>query len=1114
MMTSVVILFAIVGVRKLQEWGFNPLREITSFVRRPWFERLLLLFFICGMVHYGATKGTNGTDNATPPSPGLMMTAAPVVSPVAVDSIGFSLPTNFPPVTNLCFWGIERDAASVSLGIAWPGAIHPVNNCIDLFGSWRLATNGWSRVAQVDIGGAQSNAVVHVDFADLPTNAMESTAFYLLADQSDTDGDGLSDVFERLVSGTSPSNIDSDGDGIGDGDEVALGTNPLSVDTDGDGISDAEEAGSVEMMPDDETFWLYTGSPLSIWLPYNYIDSAQTCVTLPYSYTVNGVTYAQIKLCVDGLLYLLNPQRPNGVVMGMLTEQLSLCDSPLSESHVAIAHFGADLVKTLDLCSSVTCGYNYRPRLGCCSIIELLRFGFANEQSLGFNHSFDCQVVFPRDRPNVFFLNYHARTYSRFLVEQNPTIGVQCPMLPPRHADERSYGLVWRPSVDSFSADRTVKFTIGLGTNPRSSDTDGDGIDDGDELAMGTNPLACDDAVTDLEQELPDGANTNAYYWVDVASVKYTHVTFSGDGESDLPDPNFMLAAGDPCRVKLLIGKAYSVSSRHPISVVGCSSDDIEIEGNGTTSLTISWPVEMYVVEGNGAGFMMDVIPNNLNGVFSWVDTCCPVTGYYDHFWFACDRNCACGGCCAEGYYCYEGYEKACEGGWCDCAEEPVDDPYAPEVDDGPYAAGVSVSFSKSVVIFEDAYTNMPGEVVSRRSTQTTLTCIAHGGERGGTAEFKLTGANRLLSVSGGTLPVTRFVPPGQRLSLEIVYEGVMASGGEEDIFASAEFTESETGRIISANDAFQTVVKVELEAVYEAPENKNPSRHVYGVGEQVKFRAFPALTGVRFSTRKLDVGDDGSDAFYELFDGQESVDASNEHTYTCPISANYHPPVVAEFAGVEYHPLMSILEPQEIVTRGVAMGANILDLFYSGNRWCWPYGIVGSACLVTTNYIGPMTVSFQGIAVSEVPCDVEDVITGCFTNGHYRTHTRQAGAGNAYYVRSNNFWFVDGARSESSEQNWIPDSRLNWKIPVGWHRKIPGVDNYHGVYAVDFEIAYDERSRPLLIGGGIDVYKQCRHIDLTGTYRTDKFGHWISRSRWCRVILDGVVIQSEHVDR
>jgi hypothetical protein len=45
----------------------------------------------------------------------------------------------------------------------------------------------------------------------------------------DTDGDGISDVYENLI-GTNPDNPDSDGDGISDGAEIAAGTDPLNSD--------------------------------------------------------------------------------------------------------------------------------------------------------------------------------------------------------------------------------------------------------------------------------------------------------------------------------------------------------------------------------------------------------------------------------------------------------------------------------------------------------------------------------------------------------------------------------------------------------------------------------------------------------------------------------------------------------------------------------------------------------------------------------------------------------------------------------------------------------------------------------------------------------------------
>ncbi|MFH1193716.1 MAG: hypothetical protein V1661_01845 [bacterium] len=67
------------------------------------------------------------------------------------------------------------------------------------------------------------------DRDDLPNEeeALRGTAY----NNSDTDGDGLSDGDEVKKWGTDPLDSDTDGDGVSDGAEVKAGTNPL-----GDGI--------------------------------------------------------------------------------------------------------------------------------------------------------------------------------------------------------------------------------------------------------------------------------------------------------------------------------------------------------------------------------------------------------------------------------------------------------------------------------------------------------------------------------------------------------------------------------------------------------------------------------------------------------------------------------------------------------------------------------------------------------------------------------------------------------------------------------------------------------------------------------------------------------------
>ncbi len=116
-------------------------------------------------------------------------------------------------------------------------------------------TTDWSNPASSDSDGDQmpdgweyqyglnpvdpSDAFLDADLDNLP-NYLE----YLVGSNPlliDTDADGVSDGDEVLVHGSDPTNPDTDGDNLFDGLEVQLGTNPNAVDTDGDGMPDGFE---------------------------------------------------------------------------------------------------------------------------------------------------------------------------------------------------------------------------------------------------------------------------------------------------------------------------------------------------------------------------------------------------------------------------------------------------------------------------------------------------------------------------------------------------------------------------------------------------------------------------------------------------------------------------------------------------------------------------------------------------------------------------------------------------------------------------------------------------------------------------------------------------------
>lgn len=59
--------------------------------------------------------------------------------------------------------------------------------------------------------------------------------------EADSDFDGLSDYEEIYIYGTNPTNVDTDNDGMSDGTEIRLGLNPLIKDSNNNGVDDGEE---------------------------------------------------------------------------------------------------------------------------------------------------------------------------------------------------------------------------------------------------------------------------------------------------------------------------------------------------------------------------------------------------------------------------------------------------------------------------------------------------------------------------------------------------------------------------------------------------------------------------------------------------------------------------------------------------------------------------------------------------------------------------------------------------------------------------------------------------------------------------------------------------------
>ena len=416
---------------------------------------------------------------------------------------------------------------------------------------------------------------------------------------------------------------------------------------------------------------------------------------------------------------------------------------------------------------------------------------------------------------------------------------------------------------------------------------------------------------------------------------------------------------------------------------------------------------------------------------------------------------------------------------------------------DGPYAASVSANFSKDAVLFEDAYENMPGEWVSRRSTATMLTISANGGTNGAVLSVSATNLGKLQKNSGPAFPAQSVsVPARQSITYAMNYVGQSASDTADDIEVVATLTDNVTGESIT-NDCQATAVRLELAAVWEAPENPCTNRHVYGVGERVQFRSFPESVATSVQLTRIDTN--------ELYCYDNIIDSAGK-VYACPIySVTPNLKVVCRES--EYRPEMTIVEPQEVISPNA-----FWDSYYAP---CLSPGSVGGTLLAITNYVGPMNVSFHGIMVSEIPCTHTNMPSGFFATPNYTgqwTHNNifDVGWAMATRIAPNNYWTVDQAGHPGTYNNWSA-GRLVWDVPIGWVRMRFDGDDRHGVRTEEHEGVTNENTRALLIGGSQDAYQQIFSISEDGTATIEKHGHTMSRGRFCRIIVDGKTIQWMH---
>ena len=597
--------------------------------------------------------------------------------------------------------------------------------------------------------------------------------------------------------------------------------------------------------------------------------------------------------------------------------------------------------------------------------------------------------------------------------------------------------------------------------------------------------------VTSVELSWREGVNSNAYYFVDVVTEHGpAPIRFTGDRTSRLGDPVVVALAGETNRVPLIIGIDYAVTSTVPFTVsfpVDYMYPDVET--NESCVARIYWPLDFEFTENltsSNRMYAVDVVPYDPGGTFSWETAggsspgglrgggcnCVSYTGR--SVVFDCSVECECGGSCAAiGTYSFECVAFPVTGGVCRCG---FDDPeYHPEMSPpSPDTPSFSVSFSKDVVIFEDAYTDTPGEWNQKRSTRILVDVSVAGGPNGGTFSITAPNLGKLVPVACGpmVIPSSMNLAPYETYCASFVCEGVEASNEGDDVTIAGIFTENVTGQHIPSSDSM-TVIRVELTPWVTAPENSSVHRHLLGVGEIVNCLQCPSSPSVT----------------WQSVSGWTVSNSLGVTVFTAPLLADENG-IFATCGGQTYSPRIRVIEPEGIVAENAA------EVRYGVQK-----GEAGGIGMKLDLYVVPRTVSFSNIAMQETPCRT-GTHSGYFDNPEFADewyHWTNQGAGEWHNIGADNFFFEDyprvhgawprmmddGTITTNKSYGW-QDGTMVWDIPIGWGPK--GTTDNSGQVGV------------------IEGYKQEFVIFSDGFAGVRKFSNRVTRRTNDVVYLNGVL--------
>jgi hypothetical protein len=353
----------------------------------------------------------------------------------------------------------------------------------------------------------------------------------------DADGDGIN-TDNEFMAGTDPFSVDSDHDGVHDNVELAIGTSPLSADTDGDGLADgAELAGTaayvVRRSPDCEWVAFSASSHwITNWMTPSfrfYFDGSQyinDAYTHPISFDIRVGTNTShdVHISANGLIAL------GARFSGTKSPFESPSENPplpvLSSMSALLAPYWDNLV--VPMTNGVwwaTNSINGAPRL-------LVTWESASWHRHP-DYAIRIQAEYRADT-HAFTFRYLA-TDDRHSFDNvaGATLGIQGIAGSP----------VARVSPELAAATRpgTSLHFLPAVTDPLRSDTDGDGISDGCEAQLGTDPTVADAAHSDQDN---DGLSLAVEI---AAGTSPLDPDSDGDGFSDAEELSLGMNPRVPC---------------------------------------------------------------------------------------------------------------------------------------------------------------------------------------------------------------------------------------------------------------------------------------------------------------------------------------------------------------------------------------------------------------------------------------------------------------------------------------------------------------------------------------------------------------------------------------